>query len=263
VTEPRIRFDDGAAYERMMGTWSRIAGAEFLDWLAASPDHRWLDVGCGNGAFTELVTERCAPASVDGIDPSDGQLAYARTRPAARTARFHRGDAMSLPFPDGAFDVVASALVIHFIPDPAKGMAEMVRVAAPGGTVTAYTWDMPGDGFPLDAMQQELRALGATLPRPPSDAASAHDALHDLWRRAGLDAVDQREIVVDRTFDDFDDYWTTSRKASIVASALAAMSPADVARLEARMRVRLRADARGRITCSARANAIRGRVPMR
>jgi len=263
VNEPRIRFDDGAAYERMMGTWSRIAGAAFLDWLAPPPDRRWLDVGCGNGAFTELVTERCAPSSVDGIDPSDGQLAYARTRPAARIARFDRGDAMALPFDDGAFDVVASALVIHFIPDPARGVAEMARVAAPGGTVAAYTWDMPGGGFPLDGMQQEMRALGATLPRPPSDAASRSDALRDLWQHTGFESIDQREIVVHRTFDDFDDLWTTSRKASIVASALAAMSPADIAALEARMRERMPADARGRITCSARANAIRGRVPNR
>ena len=263
MSEPRIRFDDGAAYERMMGTWSRIAGADFLAWLAPPPNRRWLDVGCGNGAFTELVTERCAPSGIDGIDPSEGQLAYARTRPAAKVARFHRGDAMALPFDDGGFDIVVSALVIHFIPDPAKGMAEMVRVAVPGGTVAAYTWDMPGGGFPLDGMQQEMRALGAALPRPPSDAASRGDALRDLWRRAGLDSVEQREIVVHRTFDGFDDFWATSRKASIVASALAAMPPGDVAALEARMRERMPADARGRITCSARANAIRGRVPDR
>lgn len=89
----QIRFDDGAAYERYMGTWSQLVGEAFLDWLAPGPGLRWLDVGCGNGAFTETIVERCAPASVDGIDPSDGQLAYARTRPAARVARFQVGDA--------------------------------------------------------------------------------------------------------------------------------------------------------------------------
>jgi 2-polyprenyl-3-methyl-5-hydroxy-6-metoxy-1,4-benzoquinol methylase len=68
-------FDDGAGYERYMGTCSRLAGEIFLDWLAPKSGLRWLDVGCGNGAFTERLVERCAPVSVEGIDPSEEQLA--------------------------------------------------------------------------------------------------------------------------------------------------------------------------------------------
>jgi hypothetical protein len=51
----QIRFDDGAAYERYMGEWSRLAGETFLEWLAPESGLRWLDVGCGNGAFTEML----------------------------------------------------------------------------------------------------------------------------------------------------------------------------------------------------------------
>jgi ubiquinone/menaquinone biosynthesis C-methylase UbiE len=98
MAEHQIRFDDGAAYERMMRAWSRLAGEIFLDWIAPRPGLRWVDVGCGNGAFTELVVERCAPAEVQGIEPSEGQLAYARARPATRMAEFRQGDAMALPF---------------------------------------------------------------------------------------------------------------------------------------------------------------------
>src|SRR5258705_10670906 len=101
MTELQIRFEDGAAYERMMGAWSRLAGDIFLDWLAPRLGLRWIDVGCGNGAFTQLLVERCAPAEIQGIDPSEGQLALARTRPAARLAQFPPGDAMELPFPAG------------------------------------------------------------------------------------------------------------------------------------------------------------------
>src|ERR1700684_3144626 len=96
----QIRFNDGAAYERYMGKWSQLAGKIFLDWLASNPGLRWLDVGCGNGAFTEMLVEQCAPAVVQGIDPSEGQLAYARTRIALPVAQFRQGDAMALPFPD-------------------------------------------------------------------------------------------------------------------------------------------------------------------
>ena len=96
-----IRFDDGASYERYMGVWSRLVGETFLSWLAPSPGLRWIDIGCGNGAFTEQIVERCAPAEVQGVDPSEAQP-FARSRPAARLAEFRQGDAMALPFPTAA-----------------------------------------------------------------------------------------------------------------------------------------------------------------
>ena len=87
---------DGAAYERMMGVWSRLAGEIFLEWLAPSAGLQWIDVGCGSGAFSELIVERAAPAEVQGIDPSEAQLAFARARSAARLATFRQGDSWPL-----------------------------------------------------------------------------------------------------------------------------------------------------------------------
>ena len=114
MVEQQIRFEDGAAYERMMGKWSQLAGNVFVEWLAPSAGLRWIDVGCGNGAFTNMIVEQCAPAKVNGIDPSEGQLAFARTRPSERAVEFGHGDAMALPFPDKTFDVATMALVIFF-----------------------------------------------------------------------------------------------------------------------------------------------------
>jgi SAM-dependent methyltransferase len=258
----QIRFDDGAAYERYMGAWSQLVGAAFLDWLAAPSGLRWLDVGCGNGAFTEMLVERCAPAAVEGIDPSEAQLAYARTRLAPRVAQFRQGDAMAQPFPDDAFDAAVMPLVIFFVPDPAVGVAEMARVVCPGGTVAAYAWDMTGGGFPYEAVQAELRGLGLDLPVPPSPEASRLDVLRDLWTGAGLDAVETREITVHRTFADFDDYWATILGGPSVGRQLAALASEELALFRARLRERLpAADATGCITASARANAVGGRVP--
>src|SRR3954462_1590082 len=126
-----IRFDDGAAYERYMGAWSQRAGESFLDWIAPRPGLRWLDVGCGNGAFTEMLIERCAPSVVHGIDPSEQQLAYARTRPALHAVQFRQADAMALPFPENTFDAAIMPLVLFFVPVPGQGIAEMKRVVAP------------------------------------------------------------------------------------------------------------------------------------
>jgi SAM-dependent methyltransferase len=257
----QIRFDDGAAYERYMGEWSRLAGETFLDWLAPKPGLRWLDVGCGNGAFTEMIVERCAPVSVDGIDPSEAQLAYARTRPAARVAQFRQGDAMALPFPEDTFDAAVMPLVIFFVPDPARGVAEMARVVGPGGIVTAYAWDMEGGGFPYDALHAEMCGLGVAVPAPPSPDASRIEAMRNLWIGAGIDSVETREINVQRTFADFEDYWTTVLGGASVGPQLAAMAAEELALLKARMRAHLTADANGRITYGARANAVKGRVP--
>jgi SAM-dependent methyltransferase len=257
-----IRFTDGAAYERYMGQWSQLVGRAFLDWLAPKSGERWLDIGCGNGAFTEMLAARCAPASVQGIDPFEEQLAYARTRPALRDAQWQKGDAMALPVPDDSVDVAVMPLVIFFVPDPATGVAEMARVVRPGGLVAAYSWDMLGGGFPYDALQVELRGMGVAVAMPPSPGASRLDALEALWTGAGLEDIATREIAVERTFADFDDYWTTIFGGPSVGPKLAAMAPADLALLKARMRARLPADAAGRITYGARANAIKGRVPI-
>jgi len=255
-----IRFADGAGYEPYMGAWSRLVGDTFLDWLAPAPGLRWLDVGCGNGAFTEMIVDRAAPAAVDGVDPAEGQLAFARTRPAARLARFHQGDAMSLPFPDAAFDAAVMPLVIFFVPEPAVGVAEMARVVRPGGVVAAYGWDMPGGGFPYQSLQDEMRALGVPVSQPPSRDASRIDVMQSLWTGANLQDVETREIGVQRTFKDFDDYWSIVHRGPSVAPKLAAMTPDELALLKARMRARLSSDAEGRITCKARANAVKGRV---
>ncbi|HYB09531.1 MAG TPA: class I SAM-dependent methyltransferase [Alphaproteobacteria bacterium] len=261
MTQQPIRFDDGEAYERAMGIWSRLAGDVFLDWLAPPSGQRWLDVGCGNGAFTELLIRRCAPSETHGIDPSEAQLAFARARPAVRGARFLLGDAMGLPFDTGYFDVAVMALVIFFVPDPARCVAEMVRVVRPGGVVATYAWDMLGGGFPFDAIRIEMSALGVTPLVPPSINASRMEVLHELWLGAGLQAIETREIPVQRTFADFDDFWNSSTITGGMRASLAAMARDNVEVLRARVRSRLPTDARGRITYRARANAIRGRVP--
>lgn len=260
MADPQIRFDDGAAYERMMGTWSRLAGDIFLDWLALPPGLRWIDVGCGNGAFTELLIERFAPSEVQGIDPSEGQLAFARTRPAARVAEFRQGDAMALPFSERRFDAAVMALVIFFVPEPAKGVAEMVRVVRPGGTVAAYAWDIFGGGFPMEPIQAEMRTMGVNTLRQPRADASRIDALRSLWTNAGLDAIETREIAVRRTFSDFEDFWTTCLLGPSLGPTVAAMPAGDADVLKTRVRAVMPADTAGRITYGSRANAIKGRV---
>jgi len=261
MEQQEIRFNDGAAYEQMMGVWSRSVGEIFIDWLAPPKALRWIDVGCGNAAFTELLATRCAPSEIQGIDPSEGQVAFARTRPGARLAQFQIGDAMALPFPADRFDAAVMALVIVFVPEPAKGVAEMVRVVRPGGIVATYMWDMMAGGFPLAPVFEEIRAMGLSPPRPPQLEASRMESLRDLWSTAGIRDVQTRDITVQRTFAGFDDFWRICMKAASLSAMFDALAPADAETLRNRVRARLPEDKDGRITYSARANAIKGRRP--
>lgn len=169
---------------------------------------------------------------------------------------------MELPFPDDSFDAAVMALVIFFVPDPAKGVTEMTRAVRPGGTVSAYAWNIAGGGLPNAPIQAEMRAMGITPLLPPNANVARIDALRELWTSAGLEAVEAREIIVQRTFDCFDDYWTSSLLGGGIGPVIAAMPSGDVELLKARVCLRMPADSAGRVTANAHANAVRGQMPM-
>jgi ubiquinone/menaquinone biosynthesis C-methylase UbiE len=260
MAESQIKFDDGAAYEKMMGVWSRIAGSIFLDWVAPGPGLRWTDIGCGNGAFTELIVQRCAPAQVTGVDPSEGQLAFARTRPGGSSAEFLQGDAMKLPLPDTSFDIAVMALVLFFVPDPDKGISEMMRVVRPGGTIAAYVWDLPGGGFPLEPLWASMRAAGMPVPLPPSAPISDMAALEQSFVDAGLEAVETKVIDVERSFAGFEEFWEIALLSPNVGAKIQGSPPSDRESLKASVRDRLKPGS-GKLTTTARANAIKAKTP--
>ncbi len=114
MTDAGTMFYDGKVYERMMGRWSKRVGAHFLDWLDPPKNLKWIEVGCGNGAFTEELIAHCAPLEVTAIDPSEGQLKLrADAGRQRRSHNFSQADAQSLPFPDTAFDAAVDGAGHH------------------------------------------------------------------------------------------------------------------------------------------------------
>jgi SAM-dependent methyltransferase len=168
------------------------------------------------------------------------------------------GDAMALPYDSDRFDVAVMALVLFFVPDPRKGASEMVRVTKPGGMVASYTWDILRGGTPTQPLWEEIDAMGKPAARPPSADVSRFEALKALWAELGLHDVETRELVVERTFADFDDYWL-SMVVSSPSGIVGKLSDSENAELKRRLQNRLPASATGEITVHAWATAIKGR----
>jgi ubiquinone/menaquinone biosynthesis C-methylase UbiE len=257
-----IRFEDGAGYERYMGVWSQLAGREFIHWLSAPPGVHWLDIGCGSGAFTELVCDLAEPHAVTGIDPSEPQVAFARRRMQPRNVHCQVADAHALPFGDHRFDVAVMPLVIFFLNEPVVGVREMARVLRPGGLAAAYAWDMDGGAFPYAPVLDSLADLGADVPGPPHPEASRIDVLESLWTQCGFQQLRTTSITVQRTYPSFDEYWETVQLAPSARRVLDGETSGLREQLRALLDERLLRDRFGQITATARAHAVCGRLPL-
>jgi ubiquinone/menaquinone biosynthesis C-methylase UbiE len=262
MMDAKAAFNDGAAYERFMGRWSRAVGGVFLEWLAPPKGAQWLDVGCGTGAFTEMVLGSCSPANVTGIDPFPEQIEYARSLPTARLAEFKVADALNLPFPDCSFDVVASALVINFVPDRPRGLAEMRRVARPGGIVAGYVWDFAGGRNTGAPLANGLRAIGIEPSITPGTNDTTIAALQSLFTAAGLQTVEVRQIEIEPTYSSFEDFWTSQTgSVSPTAKFIGSLTEPERLRLRDAVRSNLPPNGDGSISYSACAHAIKARAP--
>ncbi len=255
----------GEVYEPYVGRWSRKVAPQFLRRLGIAPGGDWLDVGCGTGALSETILATCAPAAVLGIDPSEAFLAYARQRVVDPRASFRTGDAQALPVPDDTFDAVVSGLVLNFVPDQAKAVAELRRAARPGATVAAYVWDY------AEGMQMMRYFWDAAAALDPDGAGGRDESLrfplcrpeplHALFAGAGLDQVEISAIEVPTVFHDFDDYWTPFLAGGAPAPAYcAALDEPRRAALRERLRASLPIAPGGSIPLSARAWMVRGRA---
>jgi SAM-dependent methyltransferase len=248
-----------AAYGRFMGRYSEPLAAHFADFAGVSvAAGSALDVGCGPGALTAVLVERLGGARIAAVDPSPPFVAAAAVRFPAVDVR--QAPAEELPFVDGSFDVVLAQLVVHFMTDPVRGLAEMARVARPGGTVAACVWDFAGRRSPLDPFWAAAHDVTPGL-RDETDLPGVRAGqLAELFAAAGLPDADSGEVAVEVEHPSFDDWWEPYT-FGVGPAGLHVASLAELQREHLRQRCReLLPDAP--FTTRAVAHAVRAVVPV-
>jgi ubiquinone/menaquinone biosynthesis C-methylase UbiE len=248
-----------------MGRWSRAIGEKFLMWLDPPRNRRWLEIGCGTGAFTELLLRQVAPETIVGIDPSLPQIEHARRTVRAPQADFRIGSATDLTSATGEFDVVVSALVIHFIPDRPQAFREMLRVARPGGIVAGYTWRKSPTiiDAPYGPLARAVIEIAGDVMTSPTVSEAMPDGLRAALTAEGYEDIETTTIEASQTFRDFEEFWTAQTKTFLhpVARSVAALSDYDRERLRDNLRIALPAAADGSITYFSRATAFKAHKP--
>jgi SAM-dependent methyltransferase len=252
------------AYEKYMGRWSRRIAPQFLDWLSVPAGANWIDVGCGTGVVSAAILAKCTPGSVVGIDPSEAFLKAARAQISDSRFRCQQGSGEALSFADGEFSVAVSGLVLNFVADRDKAVAEMMRVVSPGGSVALYVWDYAGH---MQIMRRffdaasELDERAREFDDGVKAPACRPGPLATLFDEAGLEDIELQSLDIPAAFDNFEDYWMPFLGGTGSAPKYcASLAPDAQARLREKLRSRLPTGPDGEILLAVRAWAIKGKV---
>jgi SAM-dependent methyltransferase len=250
------------SYDRYMGRWSRQVAPLFLDWLDIPDGVDWLEVGCGTGALSAAILARRAPKSLIAIDQSEGFVSAAASKVVDPRVAFQVADAQSLDLDPASRDAIVSALVLNFVPDKIKALAEMKRVARRGATIGIYVWDYPGDG--LGFVRAFWDAAVALDPAASEFAENRRfpfctpEGMSDLFVSAGLPPPGCTAIEIPTVFENFDDFWRPFTLGAGPAPGYCASLPEDRLRqLADRLRDTLPSRDDGAIPLKARAWALR------
>jgi ubiquinone/menaquinone biosynthesis C-methylase UbiE len=206
VLEPEVMDSAAEAhdYDAMDHTAvNRVFVADFLAaWDGRGPV---LDVGTGTAQIPIELCRQSVVARVTGVDLAEHMLTVARDNihRAGLEGRLdvRRCDAKGLPFADGSFGAVISNSIVHHIPEPGSVLAEMVRVAAPGGRLFIRDLLRPAD-------EAQLRQLVATY---AGDANEHQQQMFADSLHAALTLTEIRELVAALGYSRDDVRQTTDR----------------------------------------------------
>jgi SAM-dependent methyltransferase len=149
----------------VFATYLENGALEFFNRLNVAPGARLLDIACGAGQLAIPAAKR--GIRVTGLDIAANLVQHARARAALERldVQIDEGDAESLPYPDGSFDVVMSLIGAMFAPRPELVASEMIRVCRPGGRIAMGNWTPEGH---VGQMFRVFGKYAAPAPQVPS-----------------------------------------------------------------------------------------------
>jgi ubiquinone/menaquinone biosynthesis C-methylase UbiE len=262
---PTFVFSAGDKYDRGTGEWSRLLAAGFVDFMRIRVGESVLDVGCGTGNLALAIAEKTRASKIVGVDLSEGFIEYARGKSKDPRLVFEQGDAQNLPYADNSFDRCMAILVLQFVPDKVKAIAEMKRVTKPGGVIGTAFWDIAGKMHHNRALWQAVTAVDPTAETPLSgnlSFGSAQDQAAFL-SEAGLENISVTDIIIERRFLSLDEHWVPLVTGEgVLRKCLGSLSPEHKAAVKEQLRKNLLGDrADGSFSIKAKAWAARGIVP--
>jgi SAM-dependent methyltransferase len=258
-------FAAGTGYERFMGRWSRLLAPVYIAFAGVKNGDSVLDVGTGTGSLATAAAAIMPASEIVGVDPSVGFIALAQKNAKSTRVRYEVGDAQALKFKDASFDHTLALLVMNFVPDHNKAIAEMRRVTRPQGVVSACVWDYGAGMQMLRFFWDEAVALDPAI--EPKDERhmklSRQGQLGELWKKVGFINIEDESLVIDQQYSSFNDYWEPFTKGAGPGGAyVVSLSEHRRRKLEVRMRRRLLGDRQdGPFTLKAKAWCVRGEVP--
>lgn len=165
----------------------------FLETLSVPEDARCLDVGCGLGFTTRLLTGHLpAPQKVIGVDANPDLVDAARDgRGSDGVTEFREADATDLPFPDDTFDVVFGRFLLAHVPEPETAVGEYRRVARDGALILVQEPDFQSIALhpPSPSHQKSIELAGQLF-----DIHTGRKCWH-LLRDAGVEDLSVRADV--------------------------------------------------------------------
>lgn len=203
------------AYDDFMGRYSVRLAPLFADFAGVREGDRVLDVGAGTGALTAELQQR--GARVTAVEPSP-EFADGLRR---RFGDVHQAPAEELPFEDGSFDVALAQLVVAFMADAPRGVAEMARVAR---TVAVCMWGV-AEVEMFAAIERTSRSMGVGGGEAGARRYRTPDELRDLL--APLGDVTMSELDVTAGYSGFDEFWSALLRQVGPAGAWVAAMDAD------------------------------------
>jgi len=199
------------AYDQGMGRWSQRLAAPFIAFAGLADGERIIDVGCGTGSLTFALPQAANVAQVAAIDYSENFVEVARSKNSDPRITIERADACALPFADASFDRAVSLLVLQFIPDSERAVAEMCRVVRPGGTVAAAVWDTSGGMTVQQMFWDAAVAVDPTLATARGEfyirPMTQPNEMETLWTQLGLNDVKESKLAIQVEYECFDAYW--------------------------------------------------------